>query len=39
MEERRHVHAMPALIRQLEEERDEFVRAAILTALAILESR
>jgi HEAT repeat protein len=39
MEERRHVHAMPALIRQLEEERDEFVRAAVLTALATLESR
>jgi len=39
MEERRHVHAMPALIRQLEAERDEFVRAAILTALATLESR
>jgi HEAT repeat protein len=38
MEERRHVHAMPSLIRQLEEERDEFVRAAILTALATLES-
>jgi hypothetical protein len=30
---------MPALIRQLEEERDEFVRAAVLTALATLESR
>jgi len=39
MEERRHVHAMPALIRQLEEERDEFTRAAILIALATLESR
>jgi HEAT repeat protein len=37
-EERRQVHAMPALIRQLEAERDEFVRAAILTALATLES-
>jgi HEAT repeat protein len=37
MEERRQVHAMPALIRQLEEERDEFVRAAVLTALATLE--
>ena len=39
MEERRQVQAMPALIRQLEEEQDEFVRAAILTALATLESR
>jgi HEAT repeat protein len=37
MEERRHVHAIPALIRQLEQERDDFVRGAILTALGTLE--
>ena len=39
MEERRHVHAIPALIRQLDAERDDFVRAAILAALATLESQ
>ena len=39
MQERRHVHAIPALIRQLDEERDEFVRAAILAALGTLESQ
>lgn len=39
MEERRHVHAMPSLIRQLDEERDDFVRGAILTALRTLESQ
>jgi HEAT repeat protein len=38
MEERRHVHAIPTLIRQLDEERDDFVRGAILTALGTLES-
>jgi hypothetical protein len=38
MEERRHVQAIPALIRQLDEERDDFVRGAILTALGTLES-
>jgi HEAT repeat protein len=39
MQERRHVHAIPSLIRQLDEERDEFVRAAILAALGTLESQ
>jgi HEAT repeat protein len=39
MEERRHVHAIPSLIRQLDEERDDFVRGAILTALGTLESQ
>lgn len=39
MQERRHVHAIPALIQQLDAERDEFVRGAILTALASLESQ
>ena len=39
MEERRHVHAIPSLIRQLDAERDDFVRAAILAALATLESQ
>ena len=39
MEERRHVHAIPTLIRQLDEERDEFVRAAVLAALGTLESQ
>jgi HEAT repeat protein len=39
MEERRHVHAIPTLIRQLEEERDDFVRAAVLAALGTLESQ
>jgi hypothetical protein len=39
MEERRHVHATPSLIRQLDEERDDFVRGAILAALGILESQ
>ena len=39
MEERRHVHAMPSLIRQLDAERDDFVRGAILTALGTLESQ
>jgi HEAT repeat protein len=38
MEERRHVAAIPALIRQLESERDEFVRGAVLAALGTLES-
>jgi HEAT repeat protein len=38
MEERRQVHAMPALIQHLETERDDFVRGAILSALAALES-
>jgi HEAT repeat protein len=39
MEERRHVHAIPALIRQLDAEPDDFVRTAILAALATLESQ
>jgi HEAT repeat protein len=39
MEERRHVHAIPSLIRQLDAERDDFVRGAILAALATLESQ
>jgi HEAT repeat protein len=39
MEERRFVHAMPALIRQLDAEQDDFVRGAILSALGTLESR
>jgi HEAT repeat protein len=39
MEERRHVHAIPSLIRQLDQERDDFVRGAILTALGTLESQ
>jgi HEAT repeat protein len=39
MEERRHVHAIPTLIRQLDEERDDFVRGAILAALGTLESQ
>ena len=39
MEERRHVHAIPSLIRQLDEERDDFVRGAILAALGTLESQ
>jgi len=38
MQERRHVRAMPALLRRLEEERDEFVREAALAALRTLES-
>jgi HEAT repeat protein len=38
MEERRQVHAVPALIQCLEAERDDFVRGAILSALAVLES-
>jgi len=39
MQERRHVHAMPAILRCLEEERDEFVREAALAALRVLESQ
>jgi len=39
MQERRQVHAIPALIRQLEDERDDFVRGAILAALQCLESQ
>lgn len=39
IEERRHVHAIPTLIRQLDQERDDFVRGAILTALGTLESQ
>jgi hypothetical protein len=38
MQERRHVHAMPAILRRLEDERDEFVRDAALAALRSLES-
>jgi HEAT repeat protein len=38
MQERRFVHAMPAILRRLEEERDEFVRDAALAALRMLES-
>jgi HEAT repeat protein len=38
MQERRFVHAMPAILRRLEEERDEFVREAALAALRTLES-
>jgi len=38
MQERRHVHAIPAILRRLEEERDEFVREAALAALRTLES-
>jgi HEAT repeat protein len=39
MAERRHVHAIPTLIRQLDAERDDFVRGAILAALGTLESQ
>jgi len=38
MQERRHVRAMPAILRSLEDERDEFVRDAALAALRSLES-
>ena len=38
MQERRFVRAMPAILRRLEEERDEFVREAALAALRTLES-
>ena len=38
MQERRHVRAMPAILRSLEEERHEFVREAALAALRTLES-
>ena len=38
MQERRHVHAIPAILGCLEAERDEFVRAAALAALRVLES-
>jgi HEAT repeat protein len=38
MQERRHVRAMPSILRHLEAERDEFVREAALAALRTLES-
>jgi len=38
MQERRHVHAIPAILRHLEAEQDEFVREAALAALRMLES-
>ena len=38
MQERRQVRAIPAILRRLEAERDEFVRQASLTALHMLES-
>jgi hypothetical protein len=38
MQERRHVHAIPAILRHLEAEQDEFVREAALAALRTLES-
>jgi HEAT repeat protein len=38
MQERRFVRAMPAILRRLEDERDEFVREAALAALRTLES-
>ncbi len=39
MQERRHVRAIPAILRRLEGERDEFVREAALAALHTLESQ
>jgi HEAT repeat protein len=38
MQERRHVRAIPAILRHLEAEQDEFVREAALAALRTLES-
>ncbi|MEN8161448.1 MAG: HEAT repeat domain-containing protein, partial [Myxococcota bacterium] len=39
MQERRQVRAIPAILRRLEAERDEFVRQAALAALHTLESQ
>jgi HEAT repeat protein len=39
MQERRHVRAIPSILRRLDGERDEFVREAALAALRTLESQ